>query len=476
MPILAVLTAALALATQAGSGVAPQGVSAVAGPTQTGKRPGAPAAPARALSLPDALAYARSNQPSILAARARLSAAEADAGVPRSLYLPRVGVTAQLLGGTANNSTALYVGAPGVDLARIGATPANTTGWGPYPSTIAALGLRQEVFDFGRIGALQALTNAQVELERGRMDAARLDLDLAVETAYFGVQAAKRIRDAAEAAFLRAKTNRDAAAAGVMAGLRPPIDLTRADAELTRFDVARIDAEQSVVGAQAAFAAVVGVPDQTLDATGEAEEAPPAPTLDQAISDALARDPAIRQRMANLDAQRAATLVIQSELRPDISLTAALSGRAGGATPTSGAVPEGDGWVPNVPNWDAGLVFSWPLFDGGVLARVRASRAREAARQLEIDEIKQALGATVEGSYVELEAARQAIAPLQQALEAARANYAQAQARFRTGLGTAVELADAESLLAQSEVNAAVGRFRLATARARFGRAIAENL
>jgi outer membrane protein TolC len=113
---------------------------------------------------------------------------------------------------------------------------------------------------------------------------------------------------------------------------------------------------------------------------------------------------------------------------------------------------------------------------GGVLARVRASRAREAARQLEIDEIKQALGATVEGSYVELEAARQAIAPLQQALEAARANYAQAQARFRTGLGTAVELADAESLLAQSEVNAAVGRFRLATARARFGRAIAENL
>lgn len=428
------------------------------------------------MSLPEALDFARRQQPAILAARARLAATEADARFPRALYLPRVAVTAQAFEATANNSTGTFVGAPGVDLPRIGATQPNTSDWGPSPSTLAGVGVRQEVFDFGRIGALQALADAQVEVERGRTDLARLDLDLAVENTYFGVQASKRIRDAAEAAYQRSRTNRDFAAAGVRAGLRPPVDLTRAEAELSRFDVARIDAAGNVVAAQAAFAATVGVSDRTLDAIGEVDETPPAPTLDQALVEAMDRDPLVHERVASLVAQRANTRVIQAELRPDLSFTSTLSGRAGGATPSAVAVPERSGWAPEVPNWDAGLVFSWPLFDGGVLARVSASRAREVARQSEIDEVKQVLGASVQQAYVQLDLARQTLPSLQKALDAASANYAQAQARFKAGLATAVELADAESLLADAEVNVAVGRFRLATARARLGRVIAENL
>ena len=476
---------ALTLAAQAGpASRAPEVITSPAAPAAPAPsaaaavvpEPAMPSRPERGMTLRQALEYARAHQPSILAARARLAAAEEDTRVPRALYLPRLAVTAQAYEGSTNNTTALFLGSPGVDLPRIGATTSNTTSWNPQPSTLAAIGVRQEVLDFGRIGALQALTDAQEQAERGRSDLARLDLDLAVESAYFGVQGAKRVRDAAEAAFQRAQTNRDTAAAGVRAGLRPPIDLTRADADLSRFDVARLDARANVVAAQAAFAAVVGVTDRTLDAAGEVDESPPAPSLDQAIGDALTRDPLVRERTAALDAQRASTRVIQSELRPDISLTSTLSGRAGGASPTSGAVPDGSGWLPDVPNWDVGLVFSWPLFDGGVLARASASRAREVARQLEIDEVKQVLGARVQQVYVELDAARLAIPALQQALESARANYAQAQARFRTGLATALELADAQALLAQAEVNSAVGRFRLATARARLGRVIAENL
>lgn len=435
-----------------------------------------PAVPGHGMALPQALEYARAHQPSILAARARLAATELDTRVPGAMYLPRLAATVQGYAATTNNSTALYVSAPGLDLPRVGGTAANTRRWSPDPSTLAALGVRQELYDFGRISALQALTNAGVEVERGRTDLARLDLDLAVESAFFGVQGAKRVRDAAESAYQRSRTNRDAALAGVRAGLRPPIDLTRAEADLSRFDVARLDANENVVAAQASFAAVVGVTDHLLDATGEVDEAPPAPTLDQAIEDALSRDPLVHERMANLDAQRASTRLIESELRPDIALTATVSGRAGGASPTSGAIPEGSGFLPDVPNWDVGLLLTWPLFDGAVLARARASRAREVARRLEIDEIKEALGGRVQGVYVELDAARQALPALDQALTAAKANYAQASTRFKAGLGTAVELADAEAILAQAEVNVAIGRFRLATARARLGRVIAENL
>jgi outer membrane protein TolC len=61
-------------------------------------------------------------------------------------------------------------------------------------------------------------------------------------------------------------------------------------------------------------------------------------------------------------------------------------------------------------------------------------------------------------------------------VEAARANYAQADARYKSGLGTSVELADAEALRTDAEIQLALGQFELARARASFGRAIAEGM
>jgi outer membrane protein TolC len=72
--------------------------------------------------------------------------------------------------------------------------------------------------------------------------------------------------------------------------------------------------------------------------------------------------------------------------------------------------------------------------------------------------------------------AREALPALQQSVTAARANWAQADARFRAGLATAVELADAEAVLAGAEINLALGIFEVARTRAIFGRRIAEAL
>jgi outer membrane protein len=65
---------------------------------------------------------------------------------------------------------------------------------------------------------------------------------------------------------------------------------------------------------------------------------------------------------------------------------------------------------------------------------------------------------------------------LRNQVTAARANYDQADARFRAGIGNAVELADAESVRTEAEIQLALGQFELARARASFGRAIAEGL
>src|SRR5262245_32108861 len=119
-------------------------------------QPTAPPSP-RAMKLSEALAYAAAHQPQILAAHARIAAAKADAAVPRAQWFPTVGVAAELVFSTTNNSTATTI-SPGVlDIARIGGTPVVDRGTlKPAPSTLVGVGLSQEVFDFGRIAAQTA--------------------------------------------------------------------------------------------------------------------------------------------------------------------------------------------------------------------------------------------------------------------------------------------------------------------------------
>ena len=148
---------------------------------------------------------------------------------------------------------------------------------------------------------------------------------------------------------------------------------------------------------------------------------------------------------------------------------------AGGATPNSGPQATYGGWLPDVPNWDIGLILRWPLYDGVIAARQRASAAQEAAFSSDLEAISQQESAAIQLAYVTTEVARAQLTSLQRAVDAARANYAQAEARFKSGLGTALELADAEYLRTDAEIQLAGGQFELSRARAVLGKLIAEE-
>ena len=214
--------------------------------------------PARAISLEDAVAYAQAHQPSLKAALDRVKVAEADAQVPRASWLPRAAAVAEILEGTANNTTASIIATQDVALPRIGGTRIVDSGtWGPSPSTLAAISASQELFDFGRITAQGAATDANVISERHRAEAERLAIALVVKESYFAVQGAKAVLRAAQDGYERTRVHRNMAEAGVKTGLFAPIERTRAEADLARFDVNRMRAEGGVASAQVVLAAAV---------------------------------------------------------------------------------------------------------------------------------------------------------------------------------------------------------------------------
>jgi outer membrane protein TolC len=430
------------------------------------------------MTLDDALAYARLHHPRMQASRAQLEASRARAEVPHALWMPRVGASAQLFGATTNNTTATVIGSPDVVLPRIGGTRArdpSSASLAPSISSLAALGVNQELYDFGRIDALEAAADAAVDVERYRTDDTWLDIELGVREAYFAVRAARAVQKAAEDAYTRALAHRDMARAWVDRGLRPRIELERAEADLARFDVGRVRARGDLESAKAAFAEAVGLDNAQLDAADQPAALAPLPELGEALREAGARAPLILAVEAQVKAQEARTRVIEAEELPDIQITGSLSGRAGGADPTSGDPAGLVGVVPMVPNWDVGVVFNWPIYDAAVAANQRASQRTEEALRAQADAIRQRQVAAIQQAWMAVDIAEKALPALQRALGAAKSNYAQADARFRAGLTTSVELADAEALRTDAEIQLAIGEFQIGRARARFAREAAEG-
>ena len=434
------------------------------------------------MTLAQALLHARSHHPRLAVAHAEIAAREAQAEVPGARWLPRLGVTAQGVLGTNNNSASNWLGSQGaVEMPRIAGTgflqQGSQINWAPYMTTAVAVGLDQRIFDFGRVAAERAAADARVDVSRYRADEAQLLIDLGVRESYYAVLAARGVLAASDDAVRRSTAHRDYARARVERGLRPQIELDRAEADLSRFEVGRVRAVGGLEAAQAVFAEAVGVEDRLLDAADDAPLPPPLPPLAEAIRQAGGRDPAVLVAEAELRAQRAETRALEAEMRPEVRLVATALGAAGGAPAEGRSGPAyGAGFVPWIPDYFAGVVLSWRIFDGVTRARRDVSRREEASRAAEVRAVRHDQVAAVEQAWIATDLAQRSLPALERSLDAARANYAQAEARFNAGLGTSVELADAEALRTDAEIQLALGRFQIARSRARLARVVAEGL
>ena len=118
------------------------------------------------------------------------------------------------------------------------------------------------------------------------------------------------------------------------------------------------------------------------------------------------------------------------------------------------------GWLPDVANWHLGLVaVVEPVRRDGVGAARGGQEARRR-RRAPISTSRAKSSGSPPSAPTSISTPRCSALPgLQSAVDAARANQAQADARFKAGLGTIVELADAEALLTNAQLELAVGQF-----------------
>lgn len=423
------------------------------------------------LTLEQARSLARDHHPRLAAARSRLHAAVQGVDVAAASWLPQVGSTAQLLASTANSSTATVLSPSTLDLPRIGGTSVDRSpGMQPYPSTLIAVGVRQQLFDFGRVHAEQAAAQLLAEAERQDRASSQLDVDLGVTMAYYAVLSARGVLAASRAARERSSRHTELARAGVKAGLRATIELARAEADLARFELGELRAEGGLRVAQTVLAAACALEAQLADAAELAPSLTPLPALDALYARVQGRDPAVRAADARAGAELARAESLDADRLPRLHATASVSGRAGGAAGADGSTARADGWLPSVPNWNVGAVLSWSMYEPIGKRRAEALRTRARGMQWDARALERDRRAGVGTAYEDARVASHAIDAVQRAADAARVHYEHAEQRFRSGLGSSLELSDAESLRVDAEVQLALARTQAAQLRARLDR------
>jgi outer membrane protein len=402
------------------------------------------ASQARVMTLDDALARARSH-PQIAAARAAVDGASARVAEARAGFLPFAAASADATAATDNAvpSRAGEARVRGSDVL--------------FPSYTGTVALSQTIWDFGRtLGAFRSARHSARAAESD-LAAAVDETAFEVRTAYYGALAADALLDAADDAVRQMQKHLSFAEESFAVGRRTRFDVTRAKVELTSARIGRIQALNGVALARAALSAAIGEPvaDAVLVA---AEERADDPLPDRAIADALARRPELAALDRRIDAQAETVGAAKATFLPVLG--------AAGAIAWSG--PD----LPLVRNWQASVTLTWPILaGGGDLARWREQEA--AARQLRAAREAFALHVREEAeqaalSVIEARARRAAADVL---LSQAQENLA--EGRYQQGVGSIIELTDAQAALTAGRAQAVRAGYDVAIARARLRRALA---
>ena len=410
------------------------------------------------LTISQAVEKASQNYPSIRVSVEQSGAAAAGIKLARTAYLPRVDFLAQLNRASRNNIFGMLL--PQSTLPTISGPVLGTNNltnvWGSAAGGLVSW----EPFDFGlrkaNVDTAEAARNrAQAAVARNRFEAGAAAAD-----AYLTLLAAEQVVAVAKASGERAKSIQTMVGALVRAELRPGADLSRADAEAAIAITQQVQAEQAVAIAKAALSQWVGIPSsQIVVDRGPLLNAPPSTDV---ATGGVANHPAAKEQTLAIEEVRAREKALEKSYYPKFNSQAALYARGSGANTdgTTGGAFSGLG--PNIQNWALGLTMTFPVMDiHSLRVRKEIEQHHERTETARYGQMLLELNTRVETALAALDGARRVLASLPPQVKAASDSLEQAGARYKAGLGTIVETAEAQRLLAQSEIDESLAKLNI---------------
>ena len=422
------------------------------------------AAPAKeTITLDAAIDLALHSHPSEAQARANVDVASAHVVESRSQYLPQVVGTGQYQRLTYNptNKPGVFfpsATATGTSTATSSAPVALTTSW-TRTSDFFTFGATasQLIYDFGqtsdRWSSAQASESAATQSEH----AVQVQIISNVRKAYFQARAQRDLIDVAAEAVANQKMHVDQIQKLFAEGMRPEIDQVTAETGLANAQVQLISAQNAYDLACAAFSQAIGRSTVTRYEPGTDDMPPVADEdapIDRLLESALHDRPELASFAKQREAQEKMVAAARGSYGPNLQAQASIAG-------TGVALDN------LAPNWWVGALLTWPIFQGGLTqGQVAEAQANLHSIHAQEDTFRLQVRIDVEQAALAVRAARATLSASLLALENARKQLQLAEARYAAGMGSVIELSDAQVTRTTAAAQEVSARFSLASSRA----------
>jgi outer membrane protein len=407
----------------------------------------------------EAISYALTHYPAVRAALERYNAARASVGLTRTNYLPFVDglwegdreTRASVLGVLLPQSPTILTGTQGT-VTPGPAEPFWTTGMGVL--------LSWQPFTFGYRRAQLRAAHATENRTAAQVTLTRLGVASAVANASLGVLADEQTVSASRADVNRRMVFDRAVHALVDAHLRPGADASRADAELAAARTRLIQAEDTQDVAGAALAEALGLVGSAVQIrVGPFLRTPPQNIWAQLP---LANHPAAVVQERNIQEVQSRISVLNHKYYPHFTLNGLEQWRGSGERTSGRITPGVEGLIPTIRNWAAGLSIQMDFSQYfSIHENKKIELANRRRQQALYDLTMQTLTGTMQQALASVNGARRVAQNTPIELAAARQSEAQARARFQAGVGTIVDVAEAQSLLVQAEIDDSLARLSI---------------
>lgn len=398
---------------------------------------------AEPLSLDQALEQARHQHPSLDQSRATLDVMSARFEQSRGVLLPQV------------NASGIFSRAQG-SFARVGSGTAAPTSSGITNLFSFGLSATQTLWDFGAIERLR-VAGFNREAQQAAVRATQVQVDLVVRRAYFTAAAQRALVDVAQTTVDNSKLHLKQAEALMSNGRNTGIDVAQTKTQVANAELLLINAKNAHQLALVSLAQAMGATSPTswqVDATA----LPTVEHEDDAVDELVKL--AIEQR------PEVATLRKQQE-----AWVAQRLANVGGFVPTlnaNGSVSEGGTALDTLqPNWAFGVTLQWNLFNGlQSVGQIHESEAQARVVKAQLDAQALQVRTDVEQAQASVFAQRAAMQAAQTALTSAQEQLKLAEARLAAGVGSALEVGDAQVQFTTASAQVVQAQLNLSTARA----------
>ena len=336
---------------------------------------------------------------------------------------------------------------------------------GHYSYYESDLSLTQKIYDFGQTGGKVEASRQELSASEHQLTTQREQVVLQVKTNYFEVLKNQHLVRVAQKTLDSQAKHVEQAKGYYGTGLRPKIDVTRAEVELANARLALISAQYRRREAQVALERVLGKRPWPGDyALADQKDGPPLPAnLAPLVAEAFKHRPEVASLQAFIKASQGRLEAARGGYWPSLD--------------AAGQYEFANSDFPLSTDWTAGVYLTWPLFSGFLTqGQVSEYLAQIRQRQAQLKDLELSIAQQVEQTWLVLRESAERIEVAETARVNAEENFRLAQGRYEAGVGDAIEFTDAQVSLFQARSAVVRARYDYLQAYAALERAIGRPL